>query len=68
MTGDTASERTPRKRRSILLLALTCLVVSAGITGMLVVRTGNPDVSSEWPRPYDPTKPFNMLGVPGVSV
>jgi hypothetical protein len=68
MTGDTASERTPRKRRSILLLALTCLVVSAGITGMLVVRTENPDVSSEWPRPYDPTKPFNMLGVPGVSV
>ena len=68
MTGDTASERTPRKRRSILLLALTCLVVSAGITGMLVVRTENPDVSSDWPRPYDPTKPFNMLGVPGVSV
>jgi hypothetical protein len=68
MTGDTASERTPRKRRSILLLALTCLVVSAGITGMLVVRTENPDVSSDWPRPYDPAKPFNMLGVPGVSV
>jgi hypothetical protein len=49
---------------ALLLVAASLL----GVVGLFITRGTDPSVSSEWPRPYDPAKPFNMLGVPGVSV
>jgi len=61
-------ERIRGRRPTVLWLVAATLAVLAGATGLLALRGGVQELSSEWPRPYDPAKPFNMLGVPGVSV
>jgi hypothetical protein len=58
-------------RGRLLRVAVVLVSVTASIAGVLTLSTlsdPDPSISSEWPRPFDPAKPFNMLGVPGVSV
>jgi hypothetical protein len=65
----------PRRRRPRTLIAVGCSLAAAIILSVLAVgaiggtaETENTaGTSSSWPRPYDPAKPFNFEGVPGVS-
>jgi len=59
------SEQTPRRGlRRTLTLALLPLLAGAGV----LVFAANRDVpAAAWPKPFDPGKPLDLDGVPGVS-
>ncbi|MBU6202012.1 MAG: hypothetical protein KJS90_08450 [Acidobacteria bacterium] len=59
---------TRRKSRARWILAGLLLLGAVPVVAVVASRHTGSGLSSEWPRPYDPAKPFNMLGVPGVSV
>ncbi|MBU6202011.1 MAG: hypothetical protein KJS90_08445, partial [Acidobacteria bacterium] len=64
---DESPKRRPRRRLAAVALAAAGIALLAAVASVLGGGE-TADISSEWPRPYDPAKPFNMLGVPGVSV
>jgi len=69
MSGAASNEPAAGRRRFRVAASLLLLAGGvAGVLGLVATRDTDPNISSEWPRPFDPAKPFNMLGVPGVSV
>ena len=67
MGSAPAGTRT-RSGRARYLIAAALLVTALFGGGFALFGQSGEQVSTQWPRPYDPAKPFNMLGVPGVSV